>query len=219
MNTSTLEQPNNTTESKFPIENSKEEDQNITLFGISWDNFKTIESSFEGIKSVRLTYLKGVLNIMTIGNLHEYIKTTIGYLLETYMREEGIRFYGRGGFTLRKEGKSSVEPDESYCIENNKEIPDIVIEVVITSGNLNKLDIYRNIAITEVWFLKNNQLQIFQLENKSYIQASQSKLLPNLDIKLIEQYVQYEDQYDAVVEFQQNIRRSKKVTEIPNKFW
>jgi Uma2 family endonuclease len=69
-----------------------------------------------------------------IGDRHEYVKTTMGYLLEAYMREKGIRFYGRGGFTLEAPGYASGTPDESYCIGSNKETPDIVIEIIVTSG-------------------------------------------------------------------------------------
>ncbi len=109
----------------------------IRISGISWQRFKELDACLDGIKSVRLTYVAGVLEIMTISSKHERIKTTLGYLLEAYMREKGIRFYGCGGFTLMKEGESSGEPDESYCIGSDKEIPDIVLEVIITSGSIN----------------------------------------------------------------------------------
>ena len=113
----------------------------VKLSGISWQRFKDLDVCLDGINSLRLTYLAGRLEIMTISSKHERIKKTLGYLLEVYMREKGIRFYGGGGFTLMKEGESSGEPDESYCIGSDKEKPDIVIEVIITSGNINKLEV------------------------------------------------------------------------------
>lgn len=49
-------------------------------------------------REVRLTYLSGVMEIMSpIGGEHEYVKSTLGLLLEAYMREKGIRFYKLGG--------------------------------------------------------------------------------------------------------------------------
>lgn len=54
------------------------------------------------------------------------------------MRELNSRFYGRGGFTLEELGYASGTPDESYCIGSNKETPDIVIEIIVTSGTINR---------------------------------------------------------------------------------
>lgn len=116
--------------------------------GISWERFNKIQSDFDEIPSVKLTYTEGLLEIRApISDEHEYVKSNVGELLGTYMREKRIRFYKRGGFTLTKEGYSSGEPDESYCIGENKEIPDIAIEIIITSGTLNKLEVYKPLNI------------------------------------------------------------------------
>ncbi len=131
----------------------------VTLDGISWERFNKIEADFDEVSSLILTYLGGLLEIMApISDEHESVKSTVGSLLEAYLREKGIRFYRRGGFTLQKAGYASCEPDESYCIGTHKKLPDIVIEVVITSGSVNKLEVYKPQAIPEVWFWKANQL-------------------------------------------------------------
>lgn len=49
-------------------------------------------------------------------------------------------------------GEASAEPDESYCFGTSKPIPDLVIEVVLTSGHTQKLKRYRALGIPEVWF-------------------------------------------------------------------
>ena len=106
------------------------EEKLVTLLGVSWEQFKAIEAPLLDNRSVKLTYLAGVLEIISpIGDKHEYVKSTFGLLLETYMRERGIRFYKRGGFTLEEPGYASGTPDESYCIGTDKDILDIVIEV------------------------------------------------------------------------------------------
>lgn len=66
-----------------------------------------------------------------VGVEHENRKRTLGLLLEAYMREKGIRFYGCGGFTIESLETASGTPDESYAIGTQKEVPDIVIEVII----------------------------------------------------------------------------------------
>lgn len=69
------------------------------------------------------------------------MKSTLGLLLEAYMRVQGVRFYKRGGFTLEEPGYASGTPDESYCIGTDKETPDIVIEVIVTSGSINRREL------------------------------------------------------------------------------
>ncbi len=90
---------------------------------------------------------------MTPSPEHERTKKTLGYFLEIYLRFVGRRFYGRGSYTLgsREEGVQG-EPDESYNLDVEKEIPDIAIEVIITSGGVDKLEKYRRWGVPEVWF-------------------------------------------------------------------
>ena len=175
----------------------------VTLHGISWEKFKVISAQLEDNREAKLTYLAGVLEIMSpIGDRHEYVKTTMGYLLEAYMRELGIRFYGRGGFTLEAPGYASGTPDESYCIGSNKETPDIVIEIIVTSGTINRQELYKPKRIPEVWFWKSDQMRIFRLnEAGEYEEVSRSGFFPDLDKTLLLRYIAHPDQYDAVNEF------------------
>jgi Uma2 family endonuclease len=182
----------------------------VRVSGISWQRFKNLDACLEGIKSLRLTYVTGLLEIMTISSKHERLKTTLGYLLEAYMREKGVRFYGCGGFTLMKEGESSGEPDESYCIGSDKDVPDIVIEIIITSGSINKLDVYKPKGVPEVWFWKSEQLRVFHLKGNNYQEITRSEFLPELDLEMLLRYTRYQDQYDAVQAFVNTIREQKK---------
>ncbi|WP_308255961.1 hypothetical protein [Geminocystis sp. GBBB08] len=56
------------------------------------------------------------------------------------------------------------------------------IEVIVTSGNLNILEIHRRIGISEVWFYQDGLLTIYSLKNEQYIQLNQSELLPELNL-------------------------------------
>jgi Uma2 family endonuclease len=186
-----------------------QEEKLITLYGISWEQFKTIEAQLENHREVRLSYLSGVMEIMSpIGERHEYVKSTLGVLLEAYMREKGIRFYRRGGFTLEEPGYASGIPDESYCIGSDKETPDIVIEVIITSGTLDRRELYKPKRVPEVWFWKSNQLRVFRLNAASeYEEVSRSGFFPDLDLSLLLRYIAHPDQYDAVNEFVAELRQ------------
>jgi Uma2 family endonuclease len=150
--------------------------------------------------------LDGILEIMTVSSEHEDTKSTISILLEAYLREKGIRFYVRGGPTLGSEKlKAKKEPDDSYNLQMKKAIPDLAIEVVFTSGGINKLEIYQRVGVPEVWFWEDGVLSIYYLREK-YERVQRSVLLPELDIALLVKYVSYFDQYDAVTEFIKTLR-------------
>ena len=192
----------------IPVVEHFTEEKLVTLKDVSWEQFKGIEAQLEENRNVRLSYLSGILEIMApIGEKHEKVKRTLGYLLEAYMKQLGIRFYGRGGFTIEEPGYASGTPDESYSIGTEKEVPDIVIEVIVTSGTINRTELYKPKKVPEVWFWKSNEIKIFRLtEDGEYQQVNRSGFFPDLDLALLLHYIAMPDQYDAVVEFEQAIR-------------
>lgn len=184
------------------------EEKLVTLKDVTWEQFKGIEAQLIDNRSVRLSYLSGILEIMSpVGPLHEYVKRTLGYLLESYMRFLGMRFYGKGGFTLEKKGYASGTPDESYCIGTDKETPDILIEIIVTSGTINRRELYKPKRVPEVWFWKSDTIRIFHFnEQGEYEEVNRSSFFPDLDPNLLLQYITMSDQYDAVQEFEQFLR-------------
>ncbi|MBH8550896.1 Uma2 family endonuclease [Nostocaceae cyanobacterium CENA357] len=192
----------------IPLVEQSTEEKLVTLKDVSWEQFKGIEAQLLDNHNVRLSYLSGMLEIMSpIGEEHESVKRTLGYLLEAYMRELGIRFYGRGGYTLEEPGYASGTPDESYSVGTKREVPDIVIEVIITSGTINRKDLYKPKKVPEVWFWKSNSIKIFRLnEQREYEEVDRSGFFPDLEPTLLLRYIAMPDQYDAVQEFVQTVR-------------
>jgi Uma2 family endonuclease len=194
----------------IPLVEEPTQEKLVTLRDVSWEQFKGIEAQLKDNRNVRLSYLSGILEIMSpIGDKHEKVKSTLGLLLEAYMRVKGIRFYKRGGFTLEEPGYASGTPDESYCIGTDKETPDIVIEIIITSGTINRKELYKPKKVPEVWFWKKNEMKIFRLtEQGEYEEVNRSGFFPDLDPNLLLQYIAMPDQYDAVQEFERVIRHT-----------
>ncbi len=96
---------------------------------------------------------------MSPSRRHESRKTRIGYLLVIYFLEADINYFPFGSTTLRREEESGgTEPDEAYCIGADKEFPDQAIEVIVTSGGINKLEVYRRLNVKEVWFWQNDRV-------------------------------------------------------------
>ena len=129
-------------------------EQRVVLYGVSWQQYEALLSTLgDDFPNLRLSYLEGTLEIMATSPEHEEIKTTLGMLMEAYFQETRTRFHCIGSATFRKEAKQrGLEPDECYCLGGKKELPDIAIEVVITSGNVDKLEIYKGLGVQEVWF-------------------------------------------------------------------
>lgn len=182
-------------------------DHCITLYEVSWNSFELIESALEEY-AVSLTYLDGTLDLMTPSPEHEKSKSTIGLLLASYLRESKIRFYVCGSPTLGNRNLGARgEPDESYNLETEKEVPDIAIEVVFTSGGVDKLEKYRRWLVPEVWFWNKKQLFVYHLREQGYEQITRSEFLPELDLDLFVRCLNMPDQYDAVIAFQEALRK------------
>ncbi|ABA21287.1 Protein of unknown function DUF820 [Trichormus variabilis ATCC 29413] len=172
----------------------------------TWEELETIETLTADAAGLRITYLDGCIEFMTLGEQHEMIKTILGFLLELYSCEIGINLIPVGSATRRaKEKSASFEPDESYYIGEKKENPDLAIEVNITSGSIDKLEKYKRFNITEVWFWENNQLLLYHLKNENYEQIAQSELFPNLDIELLVSCVLMPSIIDARKQFLQEM--------------
>jgi Uma2 family endonuclease len=181
-------------------------EQRIILYGISWQQYETLRQTLDEVSGTRMAYLNGTLEIMTPSPEHESAKATIGTLLDVYLIQKAIRFYKCGSPTVKnQEQVRGKEPDESYNLGTKKDIPDLAIEVIVSSGSLDILSVYQGLGVPEVWLWKNNHLSIYHLRSQGYEQISKSELLPELDLALFVKYLNYPDQYDAIIEFQNAI--------------
>ena len=137
-------------------------EQRVVLEGVSWQQYELLLATFgDDFPALRLSYLEGMLEIMSTSPLHEELKTMIGMLMEAYFQDTRTRLHAIGSATFRKVAKQrGLEPDECYCLGQKKEFPDLAIEVNITSGSPKKLEKYQRFDIQEVWMWKNNQFLI-----------------------------------------------------------
>ncbi|EAZ92686.1 Uma2 family endonuclease [Crocosphaera chwakensis] len=152
----------------------------------NWQQFKTIQSIINEQSTAKISYLDGQIDLMTTGEEYERIKTILGFLIELYLCEKDIDYLPVGSATREAEIKgASFQPHESYYLDKTRENPDLAIEVIFTSGGINKLEKYKRFEVTEVWFWQNNQLSIYYLHHGEYEQVNNSVLLPELDIDLL----------------------------------
>lgn len=181
----------------FPLKTSY-----VLLYDVSWEQLEQLDINLAGT-GARLTYLDSIVEIISpLSDEHEDSKKTLAMLVEVYMRTKNIRFYSRGSATLgKRENKTRREPDESYNLGTKKPIPDLILEITVTSGGINKLEIYKRLGIPEVWFWEDGLLSVYCLQADEYQKVDKSTLLPELDLELLAKYSRMADQFDAVNEF------------------
>ncbi len=196
----------------LPLVFETEGEQNpIVLYNITWEQFEQLDLTLADT-GARLTYLDGMLEIMVpLSEAHEEPKSTVRSLVEIFLRERNIRFYIRGSQTQGKQEDSGrLEPDESYSIGTKKPVPDLAIEVTVTSGGINKLVIYARLKVPEVWFWKDGTIDVYCLrDGGTYEKVTQSELLPDLDIALVAEHSRMADQYDAIQSFIRILREGR----------
>ncbi len=178
-------------------------EEKITLYNVTWEQYDTLVSMFmDQFPGLRMTFLEGTLEIMGTSSEHERLKTIIARLLEMYAVEKRITLNGYGNTTFRKEAKQrGLEPDECYCLGELREVPDIAVEIAITSGGIDKLSVYQGLGVKEVWFWQDSQFILYRLREREYEKIDRSEFLPNLDLILLSQFVNYDNQTEAVIAY------------------
>ena len=182
-------------------------EQKSIITGVSWEDYEQLLNRLGNSLRYRITYLDGTLEIMSPSRRHEVSKKNIARLLEAYLDQAEIDYWGLGSTTFRKQNqKSGKEPDECYCIGTEKEFPDIAIEVIVTSGGVDNLEVYKRLGIKEVWFWQSDRLTIYHLDKQGkYQQKNRSVILPKLDVSLLVYYVTASNPRLAVKEFKAKI--------------
>lgn len=176
-------------------------DQRIVLRGLSWADFQAL-LVIRGERRYRMAYLDGSVEIMGASRGHEGKKSMIGRLLEAYSLDRDIPISPYGSWHLEVESEeAAAEPDECYVFAadpKTKDSPDLAIEVVWTSGGINKLEIYRRLEIGEVWFWKNQVLTVYVLGANGYEVRERSACVPELDVDLLCRLSEIEPLNEAV---------------------
>ncbi|MCA8942623.1 MAG: Uma2 family endonuclease [Planctomycetes bacterium] len=100
-----------------------------------------------------------------------------------------------GSWTIKQRLRErGVEPDECYTLgpRHDRMRPDIAIEVVWTSGGIDKLDVYRGLDVPEVWFWRDGSIEIWVLEAERYQRRAHSSVLVDRDVVRLAEFVTVE---------------------------
>ena len=168
----------------------QQKDKMFICSNTSWDEYEAILQQKANSSAYRISFLNGILKIMSPSRNHEIIKDFIYLLIVSYCDAIELDYYPIGSTTLKQKDKSvGKEPDTSFCFNSLKQIPDLAVEVVFTSGSLEDLEKYQKLEVKEVWFWINDRLEIYVLIDDSYQKRDSSYNLSNLNAKLLEKYI------------------------------
>lgn len=180
----------------------------VHLSGISWQTYETLLEELSD-RRLRLTYNRGSLEIMTPSPEHELGKEVLGRFIETIAEELEIQIYPLGSTTFKRPELSGAEPDKCFYIRNIAAVqgkkrldldedpaPDLVVEIDVTSSSKERLRVYADLGVVEVWVYNGESLIIKQLQDKTYITSQASQFFPNVPIPEISGFLQQAETID-----------------------
>jgi Uma2 family endonuclease len=175
--------------------------QHFAHAGLDWRKFKALQQAFEDSPGVRVNYFEGDIEILSVSPQHGIIAGNLGFLVELWMLERGIAFVATEDMTVEREEVASAQGNKSYCFPERRDVPDLSIEVVISGEGETKLNRYRALGVSEVWFWQNNQIAIHQLRGTHYVRVETSQYVSGLNIPLLANCVVTENRAAALAQF------------------
>jgi Uma2 family endonuclease len=129
--------------------------------------------------------------------------------VEAWCVEKGVDITPYGSWTLQEPGaERGAEPDECYIVgDRDAERPDLAIEVVWTSGGIDKLEVYRKLRVREVWIHERGTLRLFALRGERYEPLAASEVLTGIDHELLCSFVTVRPMTRAVRAFREKLLR------------
>ncbi|WP_107670119.1 Uma2 family endonuclease [Cyanothece sp. BG0011] len=174
---------------------SLEPGSQVTITDISWPEFETMLQQLGENHSARLSYSKGILEIMVPLPEHERAKELISDIVKILLKLTKRKYEPFGSTTFKKEGIAGVEPDACFYIKNYQRMisrrrlqpddppPDLAIECDLTSKTT--LEAYQTIKVPELWIYDSGNLKIYLLQNDKYIHSQMSPTFPNINLTQI----------------------------------
>jgi Uma2 family endonuclease len=145
-----------------------------------------------------------MLEIMSPSSEHETFKQTLSLLVEMLAEGLGVDIQNLGSTTFkRSQLERGFEADVCFYVESAERMhgkihidpavdpaPDLVIEVEITNPALNKLPIYADFGVPEIWRYDGARLVILQLAGGEYAEREKSLAFPRASAAELSRLVQ-----------------------------
>src|SRR5438067_5819615 len=170
-------------------------EQRLLLYGVSWQEYGRTLRALAERHSLRLTYDRGALELMTLSLEHEALVRFFSLLVLALTLELGLPLKGGGSTTFRqRRHRRGLEPDECYWIANEPLVrgknkidlrrdppPDLALEVDVSYSTLDRMSVYAALRVPEVWRYDGRALTFHILgADGAYAVAAQSRAMPRV---------------------------------------
>lgn len=167
-------------------------ERRMVLHNVGWDTYERLLRDHANASAPRFAYDRGTLEIMSPLPEHERFNRAIQLLVAVIAEESGTDVYSLGSTTFNREDlQRGFEPDSCFYVQNAARVhgkdridlgvdpaPDLVVEIDITHPSLDKLPIYAQLGVPEVWRYDADRLEILVLEGDAYAATPQSHIFP-----------------------------------------
>ena len=172
-------------------------EQRVVLQNVSWETYEHLLADHLEASAPRFTFDRGRLEIMSPSSEHEEYKQAITLLVELLADALGVDIRNLGSTTFKRSLlERGFEADACFYIQSAERMhgktpidpavdpaPDLVIEVEIASPALNKLPIFADFHVPEVWRYDGTRLVVLQLSASEYIETSNSLAFPKASVQ------------------------------------
>jgi Uma2 family endonuclease len=202
--------------------------QRLVIHDADWAAYSRLLRVFAERPSYRLTFDRGVLEIMTPLPLHEREAYLLGRFIDVITEEKDVAVVaGRSATFRRRSHRRGLEPDNSYWIANAARVvglrridlrrdppPDLAIEVDVTRSSLDRMAIYGSLRVSEVWRLDSTDKLTFNAlqPDGTYSVIDRSLNFPEVSPRDLLRFLSLAGQSDdtaIVVEFRKWFRSTR----------
>jgi Uma2 family endonuclease len=173
-------------------------EERVVLRQVRWDTYERLLADHADARAPRFTYDRGTLEIMSPGSRHESFADLVRHLVAAVAEARGLDVTGLGSTTFRDPGwERGFEPDACFYLRDAATVrglehidprvdppPEIVFEVDITRSSIDKLALYAQFGVAEVWRHDGEAAAILVLDverHGGYERTDASRALRGLD--------------------------------------
>jgi len=100
-------------------------EERVYLYDVPWSLYVSLNKLSQG-RRTRMSYNRGVIEIMSPGRRHESAKVLISRMTERWTKHHRIAICSTGSTTFRRtDDERDFEADESFYILNEAEVRDV----------------------------------------------------------------------------------------------
>jgi Uma2 family endonuclease len=176
----------------------------IVIHGVDWGDYEKMLQII-GERHIHVTYDEGTMEVRTPSQRHGQATQLLGFFVPLLAEELEVDDEPLGMTTWKRpDMEKGLESDQCYYIRNEAIVwqkdeldlevdppPDLAIEVDITSSSLDRMAIYAELRVPEVWRYDGQRVTMYRLQPDHRYQACETSLsFPGLRPADVERFLE-----------------------------